>query len=84
MSSNKQLIADFLTGLGSDGQPVGTMQIDERPVLDGWMSAYYDDDRGIGYTAVAYDMGRFLVRIDLTKDRMTPVEVGELAKKIIG
>ena len=82
--SNQNLIDEFLEGTGSDRKSVATQNIDGKPVIDGNMAAFFNQEKGIGWTAVAYNNGQFLCRIDLTIDKLSPREVGELVKKIFG
>lgn len=68
---NAAAIGAFLEQIKSISRPVvATQNINGKPVLNGYTASYYDDEREIGFTVIAWDndleegKGLFRVIID--------------------
>lgn len=66
MSDNRRLVQAFAEQFDPPLAVHPCANIDGKPVEDGFMCAFFDDDRSIGVTALAWGNGRFKAFVEIT------------------
>lgn len=81
---NCQAVETFLAELGDKiSRPVvSTERINGTSVKEGYTASYMDNDRGIGFTVIAWANGQFKVIIEMGGSTDRAASDGELAARV--